>query len=116
VRVLPGLLFCVLLAAAWQFMAVRWNSPLIPGLRDIAEQPVTILRSGDAVLQIGTTLARIAGGVAFAFVIALGVGLASARNRFARAFFEPAQRRMSTGSMPGRGCAICGCRRSCGFS
>jgi NitT/TauT family transport system permease protein len=89
-RVLPGVLFCVLLAAAWQFMAVRSNSPLIPDLRAIAEALGTILHSGDAALQIGTTLGRIAGGVAIAFVIALAVGLASARNRFARAFFEPA--------------------------
>jgi NitT/TauT family transport system permease protein len=89
-RVLPGVLFCVLLAAAWQFMAVRSNSPLIPDLRAIAEALGTILHSGDAALQIGTTFGRIAGGVAIAFVIALAVGLASARNRFARAFFEPA--------------------------
>src|ERR1700742_291756 len=89
-RVLPGVLFCVLLAAAWQVMAVRAKSPLIPDLRSIAEALGTILRSGDAALQIGTTLGRIAGGVAIAFVIALAVGLASARNRFARAFFEPA--------------------------
>jgi NitT/TauT family transport system permease protein len=89
-RVLPGVLFCVLLAAAWQFMAVRADNPLIPDLRSIVEALGSILRSGDAVLQIGTTLGRIAGGVAIAFVIALAIGLASARNRFARAFFEPA--------------------------
>jgi NitT/TauT family transport system permease protein len=89
-RVLPGLLFCMLLAAGWQFMAGRLSSPLIPDLRAIIEQLGAILRSGEAGQQIGITLARIAGGVAIAFVLALAVGLASARNRFARAFFEPA--------------------------
>jgi NitT/TauT family transport system permease protein len=89
-RVLPGLLFCVLSAAAWQYMAARLSSPLIPGLRAIIAQLGAILRSGEAAQQIGITLARIVGGVAIAFAIALAVGLASARNRFARAFFEPA--------------------------
>src|ERR1700757_2674862 len=89
-RVLPGVLFCMLLAAGWQFMAVRADSPLIPDLRSIVEALGSILRRSDAVLQIGTTLGRIAGGVAIAFVIALAIGLASARNRFAHAFFEPA--------------------------
>lgn len=89
-RVLPGLLFCVLLAGAWQVMAVRSASPLIPNLQLIGDELETIVFSGAAWTQIGTTLGRIALGLVFGFAIALAVGLASARNRFARGFFEPA--------------------------
>jgi NitT/TauT family transport system permease protein len=89
-RLSPGLLFCVLLAAAWQLMAVRSNSPLIPDLWSIGDELKGIVTSGEAVAQIGTTLGRIAIGMVIAIVIALAVGLASARDRFARSFFAPA--------------------------
>jgi len=89
-RVLPGVLFCVLVVAGWHVMAVRWHSPLIPDIDAIGAAVAGIVTSGDAALQIGTTLGRIVLGLLLAFVVALIVGLASARNRFARAFFEPA--------------------------
>lgn len=89
-RVLPGLLFCVLLAGAWQVMAVRSASPLIPDLQAIGAELNTIVFSGEAWTQIGTTLGRIVLGLVYGFGIALAVGLSTARNRFARAFFEPA--------------------------
>lgn len=89
-RVLPGLLFCALLAGAWQLMAWSWHSPLVPGLEAIGAEFARIVSSGDAVQQIGVTLGRIVAGVVLAFVIAFGVAFASVRNRFARAFFEPA--------------------------
>lgn len=89
-RVLPGVLFCVLLAGAWHLMASSWNSPLVPSLGAIGDELVSIVASGEAATQIAVTLGRIASGTVLAFVIALAIGLASARNRFARAFFEPA--------------------------
>jgi len=89
-RLAPALLVCALVAAAWQVMAARWASPLVPGLADIGAELKAITLSGDAAVQIGTTLGRIVLGMALAFVAAFAVGLASARNRFARAFFEPA--------------------------
>jgi len=89
-RVLPGLLFCVLLAGAWQIMALRSASPLIPDLQAVGDELKILLLSGEAWTQIGTTLGRIALGLVYGFAVALAVGLSSARNRFARAFFEPA--------------------------
>lgn len=89
-RVLPGVLFCVLLAAGWQLMSVQWDSPLVPDLAEVGTELKNIVTTGEAWQQIGTTLGRIVAGMALGFVIALAIGLASARNRFARAFFEPA--------------------------
>ncbi len=89
-RVLPGALFIALLAFGWQVMARHWNNPLIPPLAEIGGEVVRIVRSGDAALQIGTTLGRLVLGMVLAFVIAFAVGFASARSRFAKAFFEPA--------------------------
>lgn len=89
-RVLPGLLFCALLAGAWQYMAWSWNSPLVPRLDAIGDELARIVASGEAALQIGVTLGRIVAGVLLAFVIAFAIAFASVRNRFARAFFEPA--------------------------
>lgn len=90
VRVLPGLIFCVLLAASWEVMARVQQSPLIPDLGDIWIELKSIVISGEAVADIGTTLGRITLGFLLAFGIAIAVGLASTRNRIARYFFEPA--------------------------
>lgn len=90
IRMLPGLLFCVLLAAGWEIMARVQQSPLIPDLADIWTELKSIVASGEAADDIGTTLGRIALGFLLAFAVALGIGLASARNRIARYFFEPA--------------------------
>ncbi len=89
-RVLPGVLFCVLLAAGWQVMSVQWDSPLVPDLAAIGAELKSIVVSGEGWLQIGTTLGRIVVGMTLGFLAALAIGLASARNRFARSFFEPA--------------------------
>ena len=90
VRILPGLLFCVLLAAGWEAMARMQQSPLIPGLADIFVELQSIVISGELATDVGTTLGRLALGFLLAFIIAIGVGLVSARNRVARYFFEPA--------------------------
>lgn len=89
-KVMPAVLFCVLLAAAWQVMAARAHSPLIPSLREVGDELEVILVGGQAIFHIGTTLGRIALGLVLAFVAAFVIALASARNRFARSFFEPA--------------------------
>jgi NitT/TauT family transport system permease protein len=89
-RVLPGVLFCVLLAGAWQYMALSWQSPLVPDLVAIGDELARIVLSGEAAAQIGVTLGRIVAGVVLAFVIAFAIAFASVRKRFARAFFEPA--------------------------
>src|SRR5207248_8278321 len=65
-------------------------SPLIPDLAEIFAELRSIAASGELAADVGTTLGRIALGFLLAFIIAIGVGLASARNRFARYFFEPA--------------------------
>jgi len=90
IRALPGLVFCALLAAGWEAMARVQQSPLIPDLADIWVELKSVVVSGEAVADIGTTLGRIALGFLLAFSIAIAVGLASARNRIARYFFEPA--------------------------
>jgi len=89
-RVMPGLLFCALHAGAWQYMASSWHSPLVPDLAAIGDEFARIVTSGEAAKQIGVTLGRIVAGVVLAFVIAFAIAFASVRNRFARAFFEPA--------------------------
>jgi NitT/TauT family transport system permease protein len=88
--VAPPALFCILLAAGWEAMAVLNPSPLLPRLAEIGEALTAILTSGDAARQIGITLGRIAAGFAAAYVIAIAVGLASARSRAVERFFEPA--------------------------
>jgi NitT/TauT family transport system permease protein len=88
--VAPPALFCVLLAAGWEAVAVLNPSPLLPRLGEIGEALAAIVTSGDAARQIGITLGRIAAGFAAAYVIAIAIGLASARNRAVERFFEPA--------------------------
>ena len=52
IRVLAGLLFCILLAAAWQLMASSLSSPLIPEVSDIGAELQAIVVSGEAVADI----------------------------------------------------------------
>jgi NitT/TauT family transport system permease protein len=89
-RVVPALAFCVLLVAAWQIMALKTASPLIPGVSEIAEEMKRIVITGIATKQIGITLWRILRGFSLAFVIACGLGIVAARSVVVRAFLEPA--------------------------
>ena len=86
----PPLVFCLLLALGWEAM-VTWNpSPLLPHLSEVADEVRGIVANGDAGSQIGITLWRILLGFGVAYGFAIGIGLLSARNKTAKAFFEPA--------------------------
>jgi NitT/TauT family transport system permease protein len=89
-RALPALAFCLLLVAAWQIMALRMASPLVPGIAEIGSEIERIVFSGMAAKQIGVTLWRILLGFGLAFVIACSLGIVAARNALFRAFIEPA--------------------------
>lgn len=89
-RFLPALLFLVLLAGAWQLMAVLLDSVLVPGVPAIVTELVDIVSDGAFLDQLGITVLRVALGFALAFVVAVAVGIAMGRNEFARRFFEPA--------------------------
>jgi NitT/TauT family transport system permease protein len=89
-QIAPPLLFCVLLAGGWELMAVANPSPLLPRLAEINSALVGIVKSGDALRQIGITMGRIAAGFVAAFVIAIAIGLVSARSRIVERFFAPA--------------------------
>ena len=89
-RAFPAILFCILLVAGWEAMALALHSPLIPGIAEIGDELAAIVVNGEAVRQIAITLERIAGGFALAAVVALGFGILCARNRFAADFVEPA--------------------------
>lgn len=90
IATVPPVLFCVLLAVGWEAMARYRPSPLLPGIADIWLELKDIAVSGDAVTQIGITLQRIFLGFVVAYAIAIAIGLASARSRIAKTFFEPA--------------------------
>jgi len=85
----PPLAFVLLLAGGWELMAASRPSPLLPRLALIWSELIEIVGSGDAARQIGITLGRIAIGFALAYVIAIAIGLASARSRLAKSFFDP---------------------------
>jgi NitT/TauT family transport system permease protein len=89
-RLLPALAFCVLLIAAWQLMAERMASPLIPRVGEIGSEINRIVSNGMAAAQIGVTLWRILLGFSLAFAIAWVLGIVAARSTVARAFLEPA--------------------------
>lgn len=87
---LPALGFLVLLAAAWQLMAVLLDTVLVPDVPQIGSELVKIVADGSFAEQLGITVLRVALGFACAFVVAIAVGIAMGRNEFARRFFEPA--------------------------
>lgn len=89
INILPPLAFVVLLAGGWELMAASRPSPLLPRLALIGSELVEIVSSGDAARQIGITLGRIVMGFALAYVVAIAIGLASARSRVAKSFFDP---------------------------
>jgi NitT/TauT family transport system permease protein len=88
--VLPAVLLLVLLAGAWQVMAVLLDSLLVPDVPAIAGQLVEIVADGSFAEQLGITVLRVALGFVCAFIVAVAVGIAMGRSEFARRFFEPA--------------------------
>jgi NitT/TauT family transport system permease protein len=89
-RVLPALVFCVLLVGAWQLMSARMASPLVPDVGEIGREISRIVSSGLAAKQIGVTLWRILVGFSLAFAIAASLGIVAARSTIVRSFLEPA--------------------------
>lgn len=89
-KIAPAIAFCVLATAGWEIMARSLASPLVPGVGKIAQACEDIVMTGEAFTQIGITLWRIALGFILAFVLALAIGIASARFDPVRVFFEPA--------------------------
>lgn len=87
--VLPPLAFCLVVIAGWEAMARLLASPLVPDVAEIYGELIRIVPTGAALHEIGVTLGRIVSGSALAFVVALGLGLAIARNKLLAAFFEP---------------------------
>ena len=89
-KIAPALVFCVLAIISWEIMSRSIASPLVPGVEKIAGACRDILATGEAFTQIGITLWRITLGYVLAFVLALFIGIASARFDPVRVFFEPA--------------------------
>lgn len=89
-KIAPAIAFCVLATAAWEIMARSLSSPLVPDVSKIAQSCYDIVVSGEAFSQIGITVWRIALGFILAFVLALIIGISSARFDPVRVFFEPA--------------------------
>jgi NitT/TauT family transport system permease protein len=87
--ILPPLVFCVMVIIAWELMARTLASPLVPDVAEVYGELIRIVPTGTALQQIGVTLERIVAGSALAFVAAVCLGLATARNRLLAAFFEP---------------------------
>lgn len=87
--VLPPVLFLLVIAVAWQIMAHRIHSMLVPGLGEIVMEIKRVAITEGAFYQIGLTLERILLGCGLAFVISLIVGIAAGRNRWVEAFFRP---------------------------
>src|SRR5260370_41084418 len=88
--IVPPLLFCLLLALGWEIMARRLHSPLVPTVGDVVAALSRIVGSGDAFIQIGITLERIAFGFTVAFVVAIPVCTPSGPNQTPLPSFYPA--------------------------
>ncbi|SDE26513.1 ABC transporter permease [Paraburkholderia lycopersici] len=88
-RVLPSLLYFVVLLAAWEAMARSLHSPLVPDVRAIYAQFVEIVANGSAFVQIWLTFARMALGFVLALLVALPVGIVTARSKVLARFVEP---------------------------
>lgn len=89
-KISPAIAFCVLATLGWEIMARSLSSPLVPDVGKIAQSCHDIVVSGEAFEQIGITVWRIALGFLLAFVLALIIGISSARFDPVRVFFEPA--------------------------
>ncbi|MCG5235360.1 ABC transporter permease [Xanthobacter oligotrophicus] len=86
---LPFIASFVLLAAAWEAMALWLHSPLVPDLSAILREFLVIGESGKAFREIWVTFYRMGLGFLLAVVLAFPIGIASAVSRKAERFFEP---------------------------
>ncbi|MFG1480027.1 ABC transporter permease subunit [Xanthobacter sp. V4C-4] len=88
-EVLPFVASFVLLAVAWEAMALWLRSPLVPDLSAVLREFVVICESGKAFREIWVTFYRMGLGFLLAVVVAFPIGIASAVSRTAERFFEP---------------------------
>lgn len=88
--ILPGIVFCLLVALLWEVLARAKQSPLVPDLLEVWKEVARLLAGGMALEQVAITLWRIALGGVAGFVVAVLVGLAAARSRLFNAFIQPA--------------------------
>jgi NitT/TauT family transport system permease protein len=88
-RVMPSVLFFAALTLLWEIMARMLDSPLVPTTSLIYRQLVEIVGSGVAEKQIALTFIRMALGFLLALVVALPVGIVTARSKIAARFVAP---------------------------
>jgi NitT/TauT family transport system permease protein len=85
----PAAVFVALLALAWQAMATWHPNPLIPRLQDVWTEFERIFGKGLFWANMLATLGRVLLGFSGGFVLAVALGISTARNPRWQAFFEP---------------------------
>ncbi|ABE36803.1 ABC nitrate/sulfonate/bicarbonate family transporter, inner membrane subunit [Paraburkholderia xenovorans LB400] len=88
-RIVPSVLFFAVLIVVWEGMARSLHSPLVPDVRAIYAQLLEIVETGAALVQIWVTFSRMALGFLLALVVALPIGIATARSKAISRFVEP---------------------------
>ncbi|MEV7912491.1 ABC transporter permease [Streptomyces griseus] len=88
--VLPVVAFFAVLIGGWQLLALRVDSPLMPGVPAVRDALVSA--AGDPLFyeSLGVTVLRVSLGFLLAFAVAVVVGISMGRVEFVRRFFEPA--------------------------
>jgi NitT/TauT family transport system permease protein len=84
------LLLLAIAAGAWEAMAVKAHSPLVPDLAEIGKELVKIFSGGFFFGEMAVTLLRVGTGFAIAFAVAVAAGIVMGRKRAVAQFLEPA--------------------------
>lgn len=84
---IPGIVFLILLAAAWEGSARLVGSPNYPGFVDVVM--AFVRHSGELTQALGITLMRAGAGFALSLVTMLPLGICLGRMRSLASFFEP---------------------------
>ncbi|GAB3912362.1 ABC transporter permease [Microlunatus endophyticus] len=87
--IVPPVLLVVIMLLAWQLMAARMATPLVPRLGEIAGQFGGLLHTSGLWTQVGLTLERVGIGFVIGFLISVVVGIAMGRSTLLRRFLEP---------------------------
>ncbi|MFM0247991.1 NitT/TauT family transport system permease protein/sulfonate transport system permease protein [Burkholderia sp. GAS332] len=83
----PGIVFLVLLAAAWEVSARLVNSQNYPGFIDVVA--ALVRHAGELAPALGITLVRASAGFALSLVTMLPLGICLGRMRSLASFVEP---------------------------
>lgn len=86
---LPQVAFFVLLVLAWQMMASRLQSPLVPDVTAIYREFLHIAGDGFAFREIWVTFYRMSLGFLLALALAVPLGIMAAASKTAERFLEP---------------------------